>query len=127
VSSGIALAVWAAVIALGAMFSACYDVPRPNCGFACGPGGACPDGYGCAADRYCHRIGAPADLVCMAPDALMAVDAAGDGRRDAAGGPAPDASRDAAIDATADAAVNAPQDAAGDAAGDAESNAAAAP
>ena len=64
----------------------CYDIPRPACGFVCGPGGACPDGYRCAEDLYCHRNGAPADLACAHPDAALPVDAAlaGDAAVDAA-------------------------------------------
>ena len=53
----------------GALIAACYDVPTPACGFACGPDGACPDRYTCAADRYCHLAGSPADLMCGRPDA----------------------------------------------------------
>jgi len=34
----------------GTIVVACYDVPKPDCGFVCGPGGACPDAYTCAAD-----------------------------------------------------------------------------
>lgn len=88
-SPGIALAVLVAVT--GAIIAACYDVPTPACGFICGPGGACPDGYTCAADRYCHLDGQPASLVCSRPDA-----------------PVP---ADAAIDTPVDAAIDAPVDA----------------
>ena len=101
-SPGIAFAVLASVMTIGATLTACYDVPRPACGFVCGPDGACPDGYRCAADRSCHRDGAPADLVCVTPDALLPIDAAVDTRQDA--------SRDAAA---ADASVDALPDAAG--------------
>ena len=27
--------------------AACYDIPRPECGFVCGANNACPDGYTC--------------------------------------------------------------------------------
>jgi hypothetical protein len=57
------------VAAGGAMASACYDVPTPDCGFVCGPGDACPDGYTCANDHRCHRNGTPASLMCSPPDA----------------------------------------------------------
>jgi len=55
----------------GAIVEACYEVPTPSCGFLCGPNDACPDSYTCAADHYCHRVGAPATLVCGTPDAGM--------------------------------------------------------
>jgi type IV pilus assembly protein PilY1 len=51
------------VIVLGG----CYSPPEPDCGFACGPGNACPADYTCAADRHCHRDGAPASLMCGPP------------------------------------------------------------
>jgi hypothetical protein len=82
-SSGVARALL--VVLAGAIGVACYEVPAPDCGFLCGPNGACPDDYMCADDHHCHRIGAPADLVCSTPDA------------------APDAGIDAAIDAAIDA------------------------
>jgi len=73
VARGIALAL---LIALGgAPIAACYDVPTPACGFACGPDGACPEGYTCAADRTCHLDGSPADLMCARPDAATPADA----------------------------------------------------
>lgn len=65
-----------ALVALaGAIATSCYEVPRPACGFVCGPDGACPDGYRCAADHYCHRDDAPDDLVCARPDAALPADA----------------------------------------------------
>jgi hypothetical protein len=37
----------------------CYSLPQPACGFICGDGGACPDGYTCnALDNRCHLGGA---------------------------------------------------------------------
>jgi len=87
VSLGVAIAVLVGLT--GAIVVACYSVPMPDCGFVCGPGDACPDGYTCADDHRCHRIGAPADLVCTTVDAPSPVDAA------------PDAT-DAATDAAAD-------------------------
>ena len=55
-----------AVVAL-LVGAGCYDVPTPDCGFACGPAGACPADYKCSAiDNRCHRDGAAADLVCPA-------------------------------------------------------------
>ena len=91
------LAVAAAMMcALSGAIVACYTVPRPDCGFVCGPGNACPDGYTCADDHRCHRIGAPPDLMCATVDAPLPVDAAVD---------APD---DAPEDGMIDAAVDAP-------------------
>ena len=49
--------------------AACYSPPEPDCGFVCGPENTCPADYTCAADRHCHRNGAPATLVCATPDA----------------------------------------------------------
>jgi hypothetical protein len=66
-SLGIALALLVALA--GAIVAACYEVPQPDCGFVCGPDGACPDGYGCASDHYCHRAGTPDGLLCAHPDA----------------------------------------------------------
>lgn len=105
VSLGTALALVAALTALGgALVAACYDVPRPACGFVCGPDGACPDDYTCANDRYCHRNGAPDDLVCRTVDAALPIDAAPDAAPDA-GDAAPDGPADAAL---ADAELDAP-------------------
>ena len=47
-----------------AALSACYSPPEPACGFVCGSGGSCPDGYACASDNVCHRDGTPASLSC---------------------------------------------------------------
>lgn len=91
-SLGAALALLVALA--GAIAAACYEVPRPDCGFVCGPGGACPDGYRCASDMRCHREGASPSLVCASPDAPLPVDAA------------PDMAPDIAIDAADDAPTN---------------------
>jgi hypothetical protein len=56
----------AVVASLGAA-AGCYSPPEPDCGFACGPGGACPADYTCAADHHCHRDGTPASLNCGPP------------------------------------------------------------
>jgi hypothetical protein len=106
VSLGVAIAL---IVALAGMIvAACYEVPKPDCGFACGPDDACPESYTCAGDRRCHRIGAPATLVCSSPDAnLPRPDAAVDGP--------PDAMADAMVDAAVDAAVDAIDDAMDDA------------
>jgi hypothetical protein len=60
------------------LLMACYDVPQPECGFRCGPDGACPDDYTCnTGDGRCHLDSAPPSLVCGAGvDAAIPVDAA---------------------------------------------------
>ena len=43
---------------LVALAAGCYDPPKPECGFVCGPQGACPTGYTCQTrDNRCHRDG----------------------------------------------------------------------
>jgi hypothetical protein len=88
---------------VGSIVASCYDLPQPDCGFVCGPASACPDGYSCASDQRCHRIGAPSGLICASPDA--AIDAAIAAPADAAVDAAADATGvDAVVDAvTADA------------------------
>jgi hypothetical protein len=54
-----------------AALAGCYSPPEPDCGFACGPGDACPADYTCARDHYCHRNGASSTLVCGTPDAAV--------------------------------------------------------
>jgi len=89
----------------GVIITACYEIPRPACGFLCGPGDACPDGYSCAGDMYCHRNDTPPDLMCTRPDAPLPADATG---ADADAGADTDATADdAAIDAGEDAAPDA--------------------
>jgi hypothetical protein len=69
----------------------CYDVPRPECGFRCGPSEACPEDYTCnGADGRCHLNGSSPQLVCGTVAPLS------------------DASRDAPTDAGVDAAADAP-------------------
>lgn len=48
----------------------CYDVPKPDCGFRCGPSLACPSDYTCADDGRCHLNGSDPSLVCLTPDAM---------------------------------------------------------
>jgi len=123
VSLGVAIALLVALA--GAIVAACYEVPRPDCGFVCGPDSACPDSYTCASDHRCHRIGAPSTLVCSTPDASLphpdccANDAAADGSLDASADAMDDAAVDAMDDAAVDAAVDAMDDAADDAMDDA--------
>lgn len=51
-----ALAALAVACLVGAgVAGGCFDRPQPECAFFCGPGGECPDGYGCAADGWCKR------------------------------------------------------------------------
>ncbi len=63
----------AVVVSVG--WLGCYDVPRPACGFRCGPSEACPADYSCAADGRCHLNGSPSTLVCATPDAAIPGDA----------------------------------------------------
>ncbi|MDQ3370058.1 MAG: Ig-like domain-containing protein [Myxococcota bacterium] len=58
------------VLGLGGL-GGCYDLPKPDCGFRCGPSAACPDDYTCASDGRCHRNGAPPSLVCAPADAAV--------------------------------------------------------
>jgi hypothetical protein len=92
---------------------ACYKTPKPDCGFVCGPAGACPADYTCSStDNRCHRNGAAADLVCTGVDGGPA-DAPFDGSAIDAQPDAPmiDAAIDAHPDAPIDAAIDAPIDA----------------
>jgi hypothetical protein len=63
----------------------CYETPRPECAFHCGPEGDCPEGYGCQSDGWCKRVDVPDDFECAPP----VPDAA----------PIPDAGPDAGVDA----------------------------
>ena len=83
---------------VGAIIASCYNLPEPQCGFICGPNGACPSDYTCAADHHCHKNGAPDSLVCGTPDA--AVDGPPDAPLDAPMIDAPNT--DAAVDAPID-------------------------
>lgn len=73
----IAYAIATVVVAL----AGCYDVPRPECGFTCGPPaveggeGTCPDGYVCftSVDNRCHRVSPPFTDTCPG-DAAVPVD-----------------------------------------------------
>ncbi|MDQ3336683.1 MAG: Ig-like domain-containing protein [Myxococcota bacterium] len=68
VSSRLLLGV--ALVAVG-----CYDAPQPDCGFRCGPAGACPSDYSCGADNRCRLNGSSPTLVCATPDAAIPPDA----------------------------------------------------
>ena len=51
--------------ALLLLVSACYAPPEPDCGFICGPSGACPTDYTCnSTDNRCHRNGSSPTLQC---------------------------------------------------------------
>ena len=49
----------------------CYDIPQPECGFACGPAGECPSDYSCnSAVNRCELDGSPRSCA-TTPDAGM--------------------------------------------------------
>ncbi len=55
---GVAIALCFALLGTLSVTQGCYSVPQPECGFVCGPGGACPDDYTCnSADNRCHLNG----------------------------------------------------------------------
>lgn len=65
---GIALGL---AIGIGGLASlpACYNVPRPVCGFRCGPGEACPEDYTCSSfEERCHLNGSDPILRCDGTD-----------------------------------------------------------
>lgn len=68
VSSRLALAI--SLVVMG-----CYDVPKPACGFRCGPELACPADYTCGGDGRCRLNGSSPDLACPLPDARDVPDA----------------------------------------------------
>jgi hypothetical protein len=53
----------------------CYEPPKPDCGFRCGPNLACPSDYTCASDNRCHLDGSPTNLNCVTPDSGPGPDA----------------------------------------------------
>src|SRR5688572_11065056 len=53
----------------------CYDAPKPQCGFRCGPAQECPEGYACGADNRCRAEGTADDLICATPDGGPTADA----------------------------------------------------
>jgi hypothetical protein len=99
------------ITAIAAIIVACYDEPKPECGFRCGPAGACPPDYTCGPDQRCRLNGSSPLLVCGTVDAGVdaAADAAADGQMPDT--PNPDAPRDAPPDAPIDAPIDAPPDA----------------
>jgi hypothetical protein len=49
-----------------AIISGCFDSPvRDSCTVECGGDGACPAGYACGADRFCHPDSAEAERACV--------------------------------------------------------------
>lgn len=60
------------VLMLGAGIVACYDPPKPDCGFRCGPAAACPADYTCGNDDRCHLNGSSPTLQCGTADASVA-------------------------------------------------------
>jgi hypothetical protein len=48
----------AMVFGIGLTAGACFNPNQPACAFSCADAGACPDGYTCGADKFCHRNGA---------------------------------------------------------------------
>lgn len=74
--------------------AACYSAPKPDCGFVCGPDGACPEDYTCGPDNRCRRNGTPASLMCTIDAPASPRDAAPDGPTDAPIDAPPDAPPD---------------------------------
>jgi hypothetical protein len=76
----LALTISAGAALLAPALLGCYDIPKPRCGFRCGPDGACPEDYTCApSDGRCHLDGSPPELACEGParpDGPAAPDAA---------------------------------------------------
>lgn len=66
----------ACALLLGAL-TACYDTPKPACGFACGENRVCPDGYECGIGNLCRLRGVDPAQCPGTPDAQQ-VDAAVD-------------------------------------------------
>jgi hypothetical protein len=60
----------------------CFSPPKPDCTFVCGANGACPSGYQCGTDNFCHLPGTPMTGCAVGMEA----------------GPAPEAGTDAAVD-----------------------------
>ncbi|HUH05810.1 MAG TPA: hypothetical protein VML75_27665 [Kofleriaceae bacterium] len=92
------------LFAVGA--SGCFDRPKPECAFLCGEGDACPDGYACATDGWCKRVGVDPTFDCTGgpvADASVTDGQPADAAVDASvidAPPTPDASTpDATVDA----------------------------
>jgi len=63
------------LVAVALLVAGCYDVPKPACGFRCGPAAECPAGYTCGPDLRCRLEGSSPSLVCAMPDAGPGPDA----------------------------------------------------
>lgn len=87
-----------------AVLPACYNVPRPSCGFHCGPGGACPADYTCSSlETRCHLNGTDPSMLC---DSVDGSDSPIDSPIDTAIDAAIDAPIDTAIDSSIDAPID---------------------
>ena len=86
---------WVLMVGVAAV-SSCYETPRNECAFTCGPEDACPATYSCRPDGWCKREGVADDFQCAPPrpDAAPVIDAGLDA------GPPPDAGLDAGATAT---------------------------
>ena len=63
------------LLAVALLLAGCYDVPKPACGFRCGPAAECPADYTCGPDFHCRLNGSSPSLVCAMPDAAPIPDA----------------------------------------------------
>lgn len=52
-----------ALFTLVTLLSACFDNPKPECGFGCGPNDECPSDYVCNSEKRCQLESAP-EAVC---------------------------------------------------------------
>ena len=53
------------LLTLTLLASACYETPRPDCAFECGPDESCPEGYSCEDESgWCKLDDAPASTTC---------------------------------------------------------------
>ena len=51
---------------LAALGAGCFSPPTADCALECGAGGACPSGFTCLADDFCHEAGD--DALCVGDD-----------------------------------------------------------
>lgn len=88
------------VLAMG-ILAGCYNVPQPECGFACGPAGACPGDYACnMAVNRCQLMGTSPSCA-PAPGLDAGMDTIRDSQDDFFPPMVVDSSRSPAPDATA--------------------------
>jgi hypothetical protein len=93
---------WSPALAAILALTGCFDAPKPNCAFLCGPEQQCPAGYACSSDGRCHRVlpgGAGlAECEDTLTDAAISLDASVDPDATLAdASPDPDASPDAGV------------------------------